>query len=284
MDNRAIRRVHFDNPQRPALPIEVVSFAELRHRAPVGALARPLRPNFHQVVFVTKGRFAYEVDFERRMLAPGQVVWVTPGQVQRLDLPITCKGWLLLFTADAVDQSTLHFELEPPPKVVLGSRKADIVWLLSRVRRLVAHEAREVPFALVRHLVSALLVLLRQAAGEKSSTSTLPAHPAYVLFRAEVERRFAETRRLYDYERVLGYCAKTLTRATLAATGQNAKQYIDQRVALEARRLLCHNQDNVATIASKLGFSEPTNFVKFFRRHAGVSPAVFRAGFLADTR
>ena len=95
-------------------------------------------------------------------------------------------------------------------------------------------------------------------------------------FRGELERSYASTRRAEDYARHLGYSVKTLPRACLSATGQPVKQIIDTRVALEAQRLLAHTDQPVAAIARRLGFSEPTNFGKFFTRHTGTTPGDFR--------
>ena len=72
------------------------------------------------------------------------------------------------------------------------------------------------------------------------------------------------------------YSSKTLSRAARAATGLNAKEYIDQRVLLEGRRLLAHTRLSAGEIAERLGFSELTNFIKFFRRNGGESPSEFR--------
>ncbi|AOW14451.1 hypothetical protein LPB72_02990 [Hydrogenophaga crassostreae] len=58
--------------------------------------------------------------------------------------------------------------------------------------------------------------------------------------------------------------------------GFTAKQVIDRRIVLEARRLLAHSQMPVAHIGHQLGFTEPTNFVKFFRRLGGETPQQFR--------
>jgi AraC-like DNA-binding protein len=80
-----------------------------------------------------------------------------------------------------------------------------------------------------------------------------------------------------DYAKRLGYSESTLSRACVAATGYTAKQAIDLRVALEARRMLVHSDATVAQIGHRLGFSEPTNFVKFFRRTCGVTPLDFRS-------
>lgn len=47
-------------------------------------------------------------------------------------------------------------------------------------------------------------------------------------------------------------------------------------IALEAKRLLAHSTASVAEVAYQLGFSEATNFVRFFRKHVDIPPAGFR--------
>jgi AraC-like DNA-binding protein len=62
----------------------------------------------------------------------------------------------------------------------------------------------------------------------------------------------------------------------MAATGQPVKHLIDDRVTLQAQRLLAHTDDPIAAIARQLNFTEPTNFGKFFTRHTGTTPSEFR--------
>lgn len=59
--------------------------------------------------------------------------------------------------------------------------------------------------------------------------------------------------------------------------GVPAKAFLSLRIALEAKRLLAHTAESVGALAGQLGFDEPTNFVKFFRREAGCTPGEFRA-------
>ena len=56
----------------------------------------------------------------------------------------------------------------------------------------------------------------------------------------------------------------------------NAKAFIASRISLEAKRLLVHTDLSVTLIAESLGFEEATNFIKFFKREAGCTPAEFR--------
>jgi AraC-like DNA-binding protein len=63
-----------------------------------------------------------------------------------------------------------------------------------------------------------------------------------------------------------------------------AKRVIVERIVLEAKRLLARSALTVAAISHQLGFDEPTNFVKYFKRETGTTPAQFRAQLTTDER
>ena len=69
---------------------------------------------------------------------------------------------------------------------------------------------------------------------------------------------------------------KQLASAVRQAVGMTPKAYLDQRRLLEAKRLLSFSELSIKEVAFKLGFDEPTNFNKFFRKHADLSPGDFR--------
>ena len=80
-----------------------------------------------------------------------------------------------------------------------------------------------------------------------------------------------------EYAARLGYSPRTLNRLARAHTGRSAKQLIDERVVLEAKRLLSHGGASVADIAQGLGFDDPSNFSAYFLRHTGLRPGGFRS-------
>ncbi len=95
-------------------------------------------------------------------------------------------------------------------------------------------------------------------------------------FRIAVNRNFARMHTVAAYAAMLGLTEKSLQRAAMAIRNMPAKTVIVQRIALEAKRLLVHGDLSVSQISEELGFSEPTNFVKFFSREAGMTPGRFR--------
>ena len=99
----------------------------------------------------------------------------------------------------------------------------------------------------------------------------------HALFSRELEGKFVRRMSVLDYARIIGCSESTLSRACLASVGRTAKQEIDKRVALEAKRLLVHSTATAVEIVHRLGFTEPSNFVKFFRRNVGTTPSRFRA-------
>ncbi|MFI9275717.1 helix-turn-helix transcriptional regulator [Kitasatospora sp. NPDC052896] len=107
-------------------------------------------------------------------------------------------------------------------------------------------------------------------------TSAGAASEVFRSFRAAVERDFARSHHVADYAAALGYSVRTLTRAAQAATGFTAKQYIDARILLEARRLLAHTDATSAEISRRVGFHDPSDFAKFFRTRDGNAPLRFR--------
>jgi AraC-like DNA-binding protein len=124
-------------------------------------------------------------------------------------------------------------------------------------------------------------VMLRVARWHRKRWHDLPRPPAgtqqvYRLFEAEMEQHFRSHRSVADYARRLGYSESTLNRACRAAAGQPAKVLLDRRLAMEAARMLVHSPASVAEVGHALGFTEPTNFNRFFLRMVGATPQSFR--------
>ncbi|MFE9792806.1 helix-turn-helix transcriptional regulator [Streptomyces goshikiensis] len=127
--------------------------------------------------------------------------------------------------------------------------------------------------ALLSHLLAAL-VLPAEAATPTAGGGC--CHDVLLRYRAAVEEHFTEWHQVADYTRVTGYDRRTLTRATRAAAGVGAKEFLDQRTLLEAQWLLAHNDLPVGRCAQRLGFRDAANFSAFFQRGTGQPPSTSR--------
>ncbi|MGA5203361.1 helix-turn-helix domain-containing protein [Streptomyces variegatus] len=242
-----------------------------------------LRPAFHQLIAVRERSLHLTVDFVEHELPPGAWLWIRPGQVQRFGRDLSAAdGTIVVFQPGFLPPSTLAAADLGPPYQQAPVRPSGQD---ARALRLgLDHLAFEfaamssMPLAshveVLRHLVSVLILRLAKVTG--GSAAPGPAAEVFRRLFEAVERDHMVTRRVGDYAAALGYSPRTLSRATLAATGMSAKKYIDERVLLEAKRLLLHSDLAAKNVAAELGFADPSDFTKFFRLRTGTTPGEFR--------
>jgi AraC-like DNA-binding protein len=142
-------------------------------------------------------------------------------------------------------------------------------------------DASRLDVSLIRHEMLALLLRIAKMQQARADSTAHSGRPLYRLFQKELEANFHKQHSLGYYANRLACAESTLSRACLTAAGCLGKRVIDRRIALEAQRMLAHSAASIADIAAYLGFSEATNFVKFFRRTIGEAPSAFRSKMTA---
>ncbi|MFD9037586.1 helix-turn-helix domain-containing protein [Streptomyces bottropensis] len=280
---REIREIPFAAPAGTPAGVEVMSLAELRRRVPTRTLTAPRRPDFHHLLTLAEGDLWHVVDFDGYALRPGSWLWVRPGQVHQWGDVTEAEGTLILFRQDALDPATAtaarvddaHAPVVTTP--VTGDAEAVTMAAqhLSREFQAFGRLPLDVHIAALRHLLAVLLLRLAHLSVPADGPAPDPDE-TYLRFRDAVERHFTITRRVEDYARMLGCAGRTLARATLAHAGLGAKEFIDRRVVLEAKRLLAHGDETAAQISDHLGFVTASQFSKYFMQRTGRSPIDFR--------
>jgi AraC-like DNA-binding protein len=275
----SIRKVVYRSPADAPFGIEVMSFRQLRAMAEPASRAAPQRPEFHVLGIAERGTGHHTADFERYPLRPGSVLWIRPGQVHQLDGVEQVDGTLVLFQPDFLATGTLAAglaaDLFTPAGWDLGPRRTLAMLALEHLRTEYAQGTGD-PLAERTELLRQLLTVLVLRITPRPDTPPPPPNDVFSLFRHAVERDFARSRQVAHYAHQLGYSARTLSRATLSAAGTGAKEFIDARVLLEAKRLLAHGDLTVMQCAHQLGFHDAANFSKFFEQRAGLTPGAFR--------
>jgi len=290
-----IERVPFRHPSIPGLLIETMTLANNRQRLPPRAFVSPERVEFHQLIMVFEGKGKHFLDFEDIDCRPGTVLFLRPGGLQQFRPRAAFEGWTVLvdpqflLPAAVAAQRDLELSRVDAPLDALalpGHLQLDAATtrLLRRHVELLAaehdrYDGSADASVLLRNLFYALMLRLGLASRTQlvRRGTSLPQARWFEAFRLQVEQDFHRTRRVEDYARKLRCSVKTLARTCEAAAATSPKAYIDQRIALEAKRLLVHTPLQVAQIAEYLGFDEPGNFVKFFRRITSGTPRRFGA-------
>jgi AraC-like DNA-binding protein len=271
----------------PAAGLDVLRLIDLHRSLPERPSTRPVRLPCHALMLFSVGRGRHTIDFVPYDCRPSTLLWGRPGQVHQFSGQPDLDANVLLFTPDLLPTrggpadplgGLLDDPFAPASWLPTGEDEEAIITEVTQIATdRERHAAGDgVPVELLRHQLAVLLVRVAALAGVTASRWASDGMLARL--HHELATSFAATRRVEDYAERLGVSVRTLTRACLVATGCSAKQVIDARVVLEAKRLLACSDDSVAAVGRRVGFAEPTNFGRFFVRETGLTPGEFRAG------
>jgi AraC-like DNA-binding protein len=273
--------VHYrphDDSYRPA--VEVLHATELRRRVSSDPGRGFERVDFQCVLFVRSGTYTHTIDFETHRCLAGSCLLIGPGQVHRFGTERHWDGWILIVGPHHVPN-----EIDRLPHHIRTSDElaAALVELFDRMTA----DASSVidPAQLDDLLALQARVLVRRLFVGHADTDAAHVDDAMAIsrfrdYRSAVDRHYRRWHLVAPYSRHVGCSTKSLNRACQAVSDVTAKRIIVERIILEAKRLLAHGTEPVAVISADLGFDEPTNFVKYFKRETGLTPTQFRSSIL----
>lgn len=261
------------------LPLEVLLRSELLQRT--SELAHRQRVGFHQLIVCTEGQGTHWVDFEPHPISPGTVLRTHPGQVQSFVTEPSFEAQMVIWPFEshpATPGGSLWY-----PGGTIPTRwhldNATLLKVLGWIDELRLEQQRFVGSAAHTRLMAVLLhaLLIRLAIEIPDSEPDVSHLPRpYLAFRGLVEQRLHDRPSVAIIAHDLGYSTRTLDRACDLAAGRTAKQLLDERIALEIRRLLTHTTRPIASIGFEFGFKDPSNFSKFVKANLGAPPGQIR--------
>ncbi len=95
-------------------------------------------------------------------------------------------------------------------------------------------------------------------------------------FNELVEQHYRSEYKVDFYVDQLGVSLKTLSNLVKDRYRISTKSFIDERRVLEIKRQLRGTTKSIKEIAFMFEFDEPTNMVKYFKKHVGSTPKAFR--------
>ena len=281
--------VPFTPARRPCIGMAMTSLSEVRRKHCLTMATAPHRLAFHQVMLIGEGTGDCTIDSTRYPCRAGSLLWIRPNQVIQFAPAPDMEARIVRFTETFPLRLRAHMGLlDDVLRPSHWQLRDDALAALRRVLDMLQEEFDRPDQGLgediLKHLLTVTLLHIIQICRTHDRDLALSDSPApengelFLRFRRELETRYRSTRLVEDYAAALNCTPRTLSRACRTVAGTSTKDLIDARVALEAKRLLVHTDLPVGTIARQLGFTEVTNFGKFFVRRVKTTPGAFRRG------
>lgn len=253
-----------------------------------------ITPHTHQGMFqlvhVAEGDAEAWIDGVVHPLRGPAAVGVPGGVVHAFTFNPATVGWVLTVADRMLLDARFHDSRETLAPLLAEPRvlsladepeaAATLADLLGLIHREFRWSGRGGGFMFDWLVRAALLVLRRRLdrdAPAPEGGGDAKRH-AYERFRRLVEDHYREHWPVAVYADKLAMSLSGLNRLCRAFAGKSAGEVAQERLVLEARRLLIHTSAPAQRVAYELGFQDPAYFSRFFRRAVGVSPGEYRRG------
>ena len=91
-----------------------------------------------------------------------------------------------------------------------------------------------------------------------------------------VEQHFKTIHTVAEYAELLNKSPKTISNIFLKLSSRSPLKYIQERILLEAKRLLSYTDTPIKEIASIIGYEDIQTFSRFFKNQEGKSPTAYK--------
>ena len=287
----AIRKYSF----KQGLPqeFELVGIGEL-YKQHSDTLTTPHRTGFYHILWFQKGNPTHLVDFNPIKIKPNTILFLNRDTVQRFDKKGGFDGKAILFTDNffckterdtkSLRSNILFNDLFLVSQVQTSKTTSLFAGLFQLMETELENEKDSSQSDILKNLLHNFLLLSERERRKQDFTEIKKGADLdyLMLFKVLLESNYRKLKKVSDYAKKISVTEKRLNQATSKILDKSPKQVIDERVMLEAKRLLAHTNESIKEIGFDLGFEEPTNFIKYFRKHSHSTPVEFREQFDSD--
>ena len=250
----------------------------------------PHRHNFQEILWVRSGQGKHAIDGQELTIQPNTFYLIAKGQVHQLITGIDLDGLVIRFSdaflPNFLSQEMGHYQTVLFNNVTINHtlpvQPADLPNFESLLRLLLAEfksqdgkQNQEV----LRHLLTVLLIKLSKIQRQLMhdvQTAVDQETQLFHRFTLLLEEQFNQTHAVQDYAQTLNLTPRQLSIITRRFVGRTAKNLIEDRLILEAQRLLTFTNLSVKEIAHQLGYKDPSHFSKIFKKKTQTTPQDYK--------
>lgn len=255
----------------------------------LGIETNPHRHNYYSVIWPFAGEGKHIIDFREYPIIRNHIFFVSPNQVHQVIISSALSGYVILFTAEFLDRNSIRNDFilnlrlfrnsdETPPLPVDETLAGKLKKFADNM--IEPFSTRTDMFLEIAGAYLKLFLIECNGHCTLSPGSNLQSIEVTKLlvknFKDLVERQYSTSHQVKDYAESLNVTPNYLNEVIKTSVNIPAKEYIQNRLILEAKRMAVFTEKSAKEIGFDLGFDDPSHFSKFFKTNAGQSLQTFR--------
>lgn len=253
-------------------------------------LNNPHKHDSYLLLYITNGGGEHTIDFKNYDAMPGSFFLMTPGQVHSWKMKPNTDGYVIFFLQDFYSmQSAKNNLTEFPffqslnanPLIRLPTNEATINFIMNEMCDEFAKPSTATSLRILRGYLSVLLLKLAQLChcNDPDNYQDAFVNPNTQRLRKLeqlIDKHFTTLKQPSDYAELMNISPSHLNNICKQMTQQTLTDLISGRVLLEAKRLFSYSDLSVNQVSEQLKFSSASYFIRFFKKHLGLTPEQFK--------
>lgn len=239
------------------------------------------RHDYHFFVLQEKGTSHTEIDFEQYLIKEPSILYQSPNQIHRAVKVENIEIYMLIIRHENLNTDYLKLLQSIAPLKPLAIHSKDLAIVQQAFvlcANLYERTEDKLYFSLLKDSCNALVALMISLYLKQTKPSDKLSRFERITkaFTILLEHHFITLKRPADYANELNIAVSYLNECVKNVTGFPVTHHIQQRVILEAKRLLYHSDKSVKEIATTLGYDDYPYFSRLFTKITGMTALAFR--------
>lgn len=244
--------------------------------------------NYYILIFITEDIGRHSIDFNDFYYTKGTILAIRKDQIHRFYINKNVKGFLLLFKEEFLNSylnerevsKTIQMfnELLCSPKTQLKQEEFSCIYdLLKQIEKEFLKISDNYSQKIIRSLLHVLITLIHRIKAKGYNKVQLSNYlKEFIKFQDLLEKNYSKSKQVSYYADKMGFSTKKLNTIVKYIANKPVKAFIDDVIIIKAKRFLLHSNLSVKEVAFKIGFKDPTNLYKYFKKHTRFTPEAYK--------
>lgn len=236
--------------------------------------------DYLEIVYLEEGAGIHQIDMHRYDVNPGSLYLIMPRQIHSWELTQIPKGFVAMIKKDFLLGEPIYEKLfQSFPSAFssfysMAENQHRMTEIFNNIQTEYAGQLTN-----YQSVIKTYLQLLFHLIKRENPQENDHPYPALLKdFISLLEEHFITNHEVNFYAGKLGVSSKTLNSTCKKLLDRTVSEVINEKLIVQSKKLLLYSEATVSELSYELGFSDPSHFNKFFKRHTGVLPSIYRKG------
>lgn len=246
------------------------------------------RHSHYEIIWLKKGKGIHHIDGQQFNYNGSVLFLLSPGQVHKIEQEEKGEGFVIKFLPELFQHqkeveeylidSLLFDAIDAFPVINLTASQykvfEDLFYQITVEFNTSEIGQQQILSSFLKILITNISRLKHNQIGYNYVPEA--GYDLFKKYKIAVEKNFKSIHGVNEYADLLHTTARNLNNVAKKFSNKTAGIIIAERIILESKRYLHHDNLSIKEIAFEIGYEDPAYFTRFFKKYLGISPQHYK--------